>query len=52
MNTKAVKIIGIAASVVGAVATLASGWASEKQTDVKITEKVAEALAKANGKES
>jgi hypothetical protein len=52
MNIKAVKIIGIAASVVGAVATLASSWAGEKQTDAKITEKVAEAFAKANGKES
>lgn len=44
MNNKTVKIIGVAASVIGAVATLASNWAGEKQTDAKIAEKVAEAL--------
>lgn len=45
MNIKAVKAIGIAASVVGAVATLAANWAGEKQQDAKIAEKVAEALS-------
>jgi hypothetical protein len=48
MNTKMVKVIGIAASVIGAVATLVGQWAGEKQQDAKIAEKVAEALAKAN----
>lgn len=52
MNGKAIKIIGIAASVVGAAATLAANWAGEKQQDAKIAEKVAEAVAKASGKES
>lgn len=52
MNVKAVKLIGIAASVVGAVAALAGNWAGEKQQDAKIAEKVAEALAKSNGEES
>ena len=46
VNGKAIKIIGIAASVVGAVATLAGNWAGEKQQDAKIAEKVAEALSK------
>lgn len=52
MDGKVIKIIGVAASVIGAAATLASNWASEKQTDGKIAEKVAEALAKASEKES
>lgn len=52
MNNKVIKIVGVAASVIGAAATLASNWANEKQTDGKIAEKVAEALAKASEKES
>ena len=52
MNGKAIKIIGIAASVVGAVATLAGNWAGEKQQDAKIAEKVAEALAKTANEEA
>ena len=52
MNGKAIKIVGIAASVVGAVATLAGNWAGEKQQDAKIAEKVAEVIAKNAGKES
>ena len=52
MNGKAIKIIGIATSVVGAVATLVGNWAGEKQQDAKIAEKVAEALAEATKKES
>lgn len=46
LNGTAIKVIGIAASVVGAVATLAGNWAGEKQQEAKIAEKVAEALAK------
>lgn len=46
MGIKAIKIIGIAASVLGAAATMVCNWAGEKQQDAKIAEKVAEALAK------
>ena len=52
INGKAIKAIGIAASVIGAVATLAGNWAGEKQQDAKIAEKVAEAFAKAKDGES
>lgn len=52
MNTKVIKVLGVVASVAGVAATLVSNWVGEKQTDAKITEKVAEALAQANGKES
>ena len=52
MNTKAIKILGVVASVAGVAATLVSNWAGEKQQDAKIAEKVSEALAQASGKES
>ena len=54
MKTKVnvIKIVGIAASVAGAVATLVGNWAGEKQQDAKIAEKVGEALADASKKES
>ena len=47
MNGKAIKIIGIVASIGGAVATVAGNWASSKETESKIAEKVTEAVAKA-----
>lgn len=50
MNTKLVKGIGIAASIIGAVATVAGNWATSKETDTKIGEKVAEAVAEAMSK--
>ena len=46
MNIKVFKIVGIAASVLGAVATLAGDWAGKKQLDAKIAEKVAETISK------
>lgn len=52
MNIKVIKIIGIAAAVLGAGLTLVGNWASEKQQDAKIAEKVAEAVAKATKVES
>lgn len=52
MNGKMVKVIGLAATAVGVVATLVGNWAGEKQQDSKIAEKVAEALAKATEGES
>jgi hypothetical protein len=45
MTGKTIKIISVAASLVGAVAGLASGWAAEKQQKVQIAEEVAKALA-------
>lgn len=45
MNGKLIKVIGVAASAVGVLASLVGSWASDKQLDAKITEKVAEALA-------
>lgn len=45
MSKMFIKVVGIAASIVGVVATLAGNWASEKQQEAKIAEKVAEALA-------
>lgn len=46
MNGKVVKIIGLAASVVGIGATLIGNWASEQKQEKIITKKVAEAIAK------
>lgn len=47
-----IKIIGIGASVVGAVATVAGNWASKKEVDSEISKKVTEAVAEALKKES
>ena len=52
MNGKMIKVIGVAASIIGAAATVAGNWASEKNADAKIGEKVAEAVAEALKKES
>lgn len=46
MNNKAIKIIGVVASVGGAALSLLGNWSSEKQQELKIAEKVAEALSK------
>ena len=47
-----VKIIGIAATLIGLGATLVTDWADEKKMDQKIEEKVNEAIAKKEGEES
>ena len=52
MNTKLIKAIGVGASVIGAVASIAGNWATKKETDSEITKKVAEAVAEALKKES
>ena len=52
MNTKLIKGIGIAASVIGAVATVAGNWATNKETDNKIAENVTKAVAEALKKEA
>jgi 2-keto-3-deoxy-6-phosphogluconate aldolase len=46
ITEKAIKIIGIATTVIGIGTSLASDWVAEKKTDEKITQKVAEAIAK------
>ncbi len=46
MKINVIKVAGMAASLVGVVATLVGNWAGDKQRDAKIAEKVAEALAK------
>ena len=45
MKSKTVKLIGLLCTVVGAVATIGSNWATEKQMDETISKKVSEALA-------
>lgn len=52
MDGKVIKVIGVLAAVVGAAATLVSSWASDKQQDAVIAEKVAEAVAKMAEEES
>lgn len=52
MDIKVVKVIGIAASVLGAAATLVANWAGDKQMDATITEKVAKAVENLAKKES
>lgn len=41
-----ISVIGMAATAVGVLVTVASNWVSEKQMDAKISKKVAEAIAK------
>lgn len=45
MDSKKLKLVGLVASVGGALLTMVSNYVSEKQTDEKIAEKVAKALA-------
>ena len=44
MNDKLIKIIGMAATVIGMGATLVTEWVNDKKIDEKITKKVTEAL--------
>lgn len=44
MTEKVIKIIGGVATAVGVVATLVSGWASDKKMEATIEEKVNKAL--------
>lgn len=44
MSIKTIKIIGIGATILGAVTSLVATWASEKQQEAAIAEKVAEAV--------
>ena len=45
MNKNLVKVIGIAATVVSVIASLATNWVNDKNLDNKIAEKVTKALA-------
>ena len=46
MNLKTIKLIGMGATILGAVTSLVASWASEKQQEAAIAEKVAEAVGK------
>lgn len=45
-NAKALKTLGILGTFIGIGASLLSGYVSDKQLDLKVDEKVSEALAK------
>lgn len=49
MNIKAVKIIGMVATVGGAVANVVANIVSKKEQDAKITEEVSKAVAEVLG---
>lgn len=46
MNLKTIKMIGIGATILGAVTSLVASWASDKQQEAVIAEKVSEAVGK------
>lgn len=48
MDMKWIKVVGVAATVLGVAASVVGSWAGEKQQDAKIAEKIAEALAAKN----
>lgn len=45
MNTKLIKILGVAASAIGIGATLLTDWVNDKKLDEKIDERINERLA-------
>jgi hypothetical protein len=47
MNTKMMKIIGIATAVVGVGVTLTNEWIGNKQMEIKIAEEVSKAVENA-----
>lgn len=52
INGKLIKVLGIAATVIGMGATLVTDWVNDKKMDEKIQEKVYEAFAKRDEEES
>lgn len=52
MNSKLIKILGIAATAIGIGATLVTDWVNDKKMDEKIEQKIIEALTKINERES
>ena len=51
MNGKLVKVIGIAASAVGVLATITTSWVNEQNLANQIAEKVAEAVSNVTNKD-
>lgn len=51
MNSKMIKAIGMAATIIGIGANLLTDWVDEQKMDEKIEAKVNEALAKKNDDE-
>lgn len=49
-NTKVIKIIGIAATVIGTAATVVSNWVEEQKNNQKIVEEVAKQVEAALNK--
>lgn len=45
-NKNLIKILGVAATIIGVGATLLTDWVNEQKMDEKIEEKVSEALAR------
>lgn len=45
-KSKLIKVLGLAATVIGVAATFVTDWVNEQKMDEKIEEKVNEALAK------
>lgn len=50
-NKNLIKILGVAATIVGVGATLLTDWVNEQKMDEKIEEKINEALAERNKEE-
>ena len=46
-----IKVLGLAATAIGMVATLVTDWVNDKKMDEKIDEKICEALAKQNNED-
>lgn len=51
MSKTMIKVIGIAATIIGMGATLITDWVDEKKMDEKIEQKVNEALAQKENEE-
>lgn len=49
-NTKVVKIVGIAATIIGTAATVVSNWVEEQKNNQKIVEEVAKQVEAALNK--
>lgn len=49
-NTKVIKIVGIAATVIGTAATVVSNWVEEQKNNQKIVEEVAKQVEEALNK--
>ena len=52
MNSKMIKVIGMAAALIGIGVNLITDWVDDQKMDEKIDKKVNEALAKKEAEES